>query len=244
LRLLRTKNNLQDELDEFQIEGEYVQLSVFRDEEGNLRYNPGGFENLRARRNLREVPVLTTQRQRGGVHIEPQTQLDRQEEPNQDDVYRYENNPMRPGYVRNEVRRIDDGRRPPPPQQPRLFGLAPSPIAGQPTFQPRQADIGYEDLASRIDAPRRADTPPRGVRRQREADINPVEIAADRIQTIMETGERGPERDAALTRSISGLERNQLNQLRAQLRARGLYDNVTIRNGKIFGNGLKKKTKK
>ena len=246
LRLLETKNNLQNELDAHGVAGDYIGLSVFRDEEGNLRYDEGGFENLQFvdANRIREVPEFTRQRQRGGVQIEPQLQPDQQPLPNQDDIFRFENNPMRRGFVRNEISRIDDGRKPPPPQQPRLFGLSPSPISGQPTFQPSRADISYEDSASRVDAPPRAATPPRGVRRQREPDMNAVDIAADRIQTIMETGERGPERDNALTRTIFGLDRGQLNQLRAQLRARKLYDNVTIRDGKIFGNGLKKKTKK
>ena len=242
LNLLETKNHIQNQLDLHQYAGDYRGPSVIIGEDGIPRYDEGGFSNIQFFESPNRVRELPEQREMG-------TQMEPEPEPepmqiDDDAIYPYTRNPMRPGYVRNEVRRIDDGRRPPPPQQPRLFGLAPSPISGQPTFQPSRADISYEDSASRIDAPPRAGTPPRGVRRQREPDMNPVNIAADRIQTIMETGERGPERDAALTRSIYGLERNQLNQLRAQLRARGLYDNVTIRNGKIFGNGLKKKTKK
>jgi hypothetical protein len=71
----------------------------------------------------------------------------------EEDIYTYESNPMRQGFVRNEINRIDEGRRPPPPQQPRLFGLSPSPISGQPTFQPRPTDTGYEPPASRVDEP-------------------------------------------------------------------------------------------
>jgi len=91
-----------------------------------------------------------------------------------DAIYPYTRNPMRPGFVRDEAkrinhlrrpvvpyeddqdnirRRLDDDPPPPPPQQPRLFGLSPSPISGQPTFQPSRADISYEDSASRVDAP-------------------------------------------------------------------------------------------
>jgi len=242
INLLETKNHIQNQLDLHQYAGDYRGPSVTIGEDGIPRYDEGGFSNIQFFESPNRVRELPEQREMG-------TQMEPEPEPepmqiDDDAIYPYTRNPMRPGYVRNEVRRIDDGRRPPPPQQPRLFGLAPSPISGQPTFQPSRADISYEDSASRVDAQPRADTPPRGVRRQREPDMNPVDIAADRIQTIMETGERGPERDAALTRSIYGLERNELNQLRAQLRARGLYDNVTIRNGKIYGNGLKKKTKK
>lgn len=181
-RIIDTKNSLQRELDEYEVAGEYEGPSVFRDEEGKLRYYPGGFRNLHATKNLREVPVFTTQKQKGGVHIEPQPQLQPQPEPERDPmdvdvddqaVYTYQSNPMRPGYVREQARRIDQRQRPEvpyeedqdnlrrrlndlppqPPQRPRLFGLAPSPIAGQPTFQPRQADIGYEAPADRIDAP-------------------------------------------------------------------------------------------
>jgi len=240
INLLETKNHIQNQLDLHQYAGDYRGPSVTIGEDGIPRYDEGGFSNIQFFESPNRVRELPEQREMG-------TQMEPEREPMQiddDAIYPYTRNPMRPGFVRNEISRIDDGRRPPPPQQPRLFGLSPSPISGQPTFQPRQADISYEDSASRIDAPHRAATPPRGVRRQREPDMNPVDIAADRIQTIMETGERGPERDAALTRSIYGLERNELNQLRAQLRAKKLYDNVTIRNGKIFGNGLKKKTKK
>lgn len=179
LRLLETKNNLQNELDAHGVAGDYVGPSVFRDEEGNLRYDEGGFQNLQFVDGNRiiEVPEFTRQRQRGGVHIEPQQQPEPDREPmdvDVDAVYTYQSNPMRPGYVREEARRIDQRQRPEvpyeedqdnlrrrlndtpqppqPPQRPRLFGLAPSPIAGQPTFQPRQADIGYEAPADRIDA--------------------------------------------------------------------------------------------
>ncbi len=164
INLMETKNNIQNQLDLHQYTGDYTPPHVTADG----RMNMGGFSNIQFFESPNRVRELPEQREMG-------TQMEPEPEPMQIDNEIYGRNPMRQeNFVSNEVkrinqlrrpvvpyeddqdnirRRLDDDPPPTPPQQPRLFGLSPSPISGQPTFQPRQMDTGYEAPASRVDAP-------------------------------------------------------------------------------------------
>jgi len=178
INLMETKNNIQNQLDLHQYTGDYTPPSVTFDEQGIPRINEGGFSNIQFFGSPNRVMEMPEQREMG-------TQMEPEREPMQiddDAIYPYTRNPMRPGFVRDEAKRINQQRRPvvpyeddqdnirrrldddqPPPQRPRLFGLSPSPISGQPTFQPSRADISYEDSASRVDAPPEMDVEQAGL---------------------------------------------------------------------------------